>query len=150
MSTKSVFTNLSDKIAIDLTSKDTASSSSVNLVQLGLESFLLGFAVESVPRVSKISALIDKLEEKIFSEDMLAKMDDPAQLLEFFRISSYTRTQYLEFIKNALKSSDWGKLETAMLQYKLESTQKEFNDDSDIEKIARDVLKKMEQLKGTP
>jgi hypothetical protein len=115
----SIFTLLATRVATTMPDDEHLAISSA---QLALQSLLVGLAIEGIPKIGKLSAVLDKVESIIFSDVHLAQLK-PADAVEYFMLVNSTRKEYLDYTKDILRSTAWDKLDALVIDEKVRTAQ---------------------------
>ena len=124
----------------DLVHRNAETLPQFRIKGLGLRQVLLEYAAVNALRLSRLSAMMYKLEEDI-SELVFSGRVDPKQMPFIYKLLTDSSKDAALFIQNLLKEIDWNTMESDIL---LSITQNEENqtstDSKSMELLAKEVL----------
>ena len=82
--------------------------------EVGLNLLLLQLAQREAKRISKLAAVIDKLEDQIFDIDLVEHLS-PAEQMQRYQLAMQATKDSSAYIGAAVKSVNWQDLETRIM-----------------------------------
>ena len=113
--------------------------------ELGLNIVLFGLAEIQSKRVSKLSLLVNLIEDKLFDEDMIEELP-PDKIMFLYKMTRESLDTSYNYIKSVLQGINWSQFEAQLLTVQAETgaaVASQHGDGQDISKIAREILEKL-------
>jgi hypothetical protein len=109
--------------------------------QLGLNIVLYGLAEIQARRVSKLSSVVDMIEDRLIDQSVIGELP-PDRLLDLYRMSRESLDSSRLCIRQVLDRVDWNQLEAQLLIQSGDIGTKS-SSDQDVSRIAREILEKL-------
>lgn len=117
--------------------------------EIGLNLLLLKLAQKESQRISKLSAIIDLLEDAIFDPSIIEHLTPSEQIVRY-QLATQATQNASTYISSAIKNVNWNDIETKILildQEGLTTTSGEKTEQTDIQEAA---LRLLQQLSVAP
>jgi hypothetical protein len=110
--------------------------------ELGLNIVLLGLAENYARRLSKLSQIVEMIEDKLIDESVIDELP-PDRLLGLHRMSRESLDSSYGYIRQVLGSVNWSQFEAQLLTAQSEDKSPKSSTDQDVSRIAREILKNL-------
>ena len=84
---------------------------------LGLRLVLLGLAEMQALRLSSLAGIVYELEGKLLDDEIIRNLE-PKQLFQLYQLATKSLVESSDYIERTLKATNWGEMETELLQAK--------------------------------
>jgi hypothetical protein len=110
--------------------------------ELGLDIVLLGLAEIQASRISKLSSVVELIEDKLIDESVIRELPTD-RLLDLYSISKESLDSSRLCIQQVLNKVNWNQLEAQSLMAQSGDMSTKSSPDQDVSRIAREILEKL-------